>query len=103
MAKLFTSRLRFDLSETVENDDRNLEIEARLRKLSDKQIALLRENLERNGSEKSTSFTIDYYLDGNKRVTQEGNKYYIINKKTIISKILFVEGRDIKVSIDYES
>ena len=40
MAKLFTPRLRFDLSETVENDDRDLEIEARLRKLSDKQIAL---------------------------------------------------------------
>lgn len=103
MAKLFTSRLRFDLAEIVENEDRKVEIEARLRKLTDKQIALLRENLENNGSIKSTSFTIDYYLDGKKRVTQEGDKYYAINKNTIYSKILFIEGRDIKVSIAYES
>ena len=103
MAKLFTSRLRFDLTETVENDNQDVEIEARLRKLSDKQIALLIQQLERSKVEKSTSFTIDYYLDGNKRVTQEGDNYYVINKKNIFSKILFVEGKDIKVSIAYES
>ena len=102
MAKLFTSRLRFDLVEKIENGD-NLEIEARLRKLSDKQIALLIQYLEENNIEKQTSFTIDYYLDGNKRITQEGDKFFIIDKKNIFSKLLFVPNKDIKISVAYES
>ena len=103
MAKLFTSRLRFDLSETVENDNRDVEIEARFRKLNIKQISLLIEHLERSSASKKTSFTIDYYLGSNQRVTQEGSKYYIINKKTIFSKIPFSSGKDIKISVAYES
>lgn len=103
MSKLFTSRLKFDLEEVVENNPKGVEIEARLRKLNPKQIELLDEYLTNSNFKTSTSFTIDYYLDGNKRVTQEGDKYYAINKKNILSKILFVTNRDIKISASYES
>ena len=103
MSDLFTRRLRYQLAEVVENDERDIEIEARLRQLSPKQVALLRNVLAEN-SEVSKSFTIDYY-SGNDRITQEDGKYYIITKTNIPPFPMYINSneKDIKISVAYES
>jgi hypothetical protein len=102
MSNLFTSRLIYDIESEIESNKSPLEIEARLRNLTEKQIGLLRDYAEKSNMKRSDSFTIDYYVD-NKRITQEDDKYYFIIKKEIFRKILFSPPKDIKISISTES
>jgi len=103
MTDIFTRRLRYQLTEVLENEERELEIEARFRQLSSKQVNLLRDALITT-SKVSKSFTIDYY-SGNDRITQENNKYYIITKSSIPPFPMYITSndRDIKISVAYES
>ena len=60
MSNLFTSRLIYDIESEIESNKSPLEIEARLRNLTEKQIGLLRDYAEKSNMKRSDSFTIDF-------------------------------------------
>lgn len=101
MSSLIPSRFRYELEDLIDNSSEPLEIEARLRNLTENQIKRLLDYLK--DFKRESSYTIDYYVD-DKRVTERNGQYFMITKTAKLKpKIIIKDDINLKISVAYES